>query len=108
MTIQLVMLLHEEMKFLTLKAGVTEEVYNSIIRGDLDGEDIAGLYGWLKGIREIQFQNAFAIWDLHPISRWTLFETLEEHGLTEMKLLKIALIKLKQAWKKPFKVKKKC
>lgn len=102
----LIQLLLDEMRPLTLEAGVAPEKYQSIIDG-IEEDDLFGLHTWLKEVRDGAYQAAFEIKRLLPQEVWDQYKRMGEHDLREQVLLREKLKLLRIAWRKPFHVKRK-
>lgn len=96
--------LHEEMKLYTLKAGVNEKKYDSVLK-DLETfsvEEVKELCEWLTEIKNNQYKEYVKIRNLLPEDRWIAYKLHCVVGLKEQKLLKEAGVKLKRMWKNPY------
>lgn len=91
----LIKMYHDEMRQLTVDAGVSPEAYESVLETD----DPEGLRAWLQIVSEGQYKEVDKIWKLHPRRRWEYYYSLGEM-LTEMRLLNKARLKLLTEWRK--------
>lgn len=95
---ELIKMIHEHMRELTLMADVPEEIYNLPIQGHLN----ARVYSWISEIHEGPFAKVSEYWSLHPPERWAMYEGLDPWQLREYQLLQGAFRELRKAWKKPY------
>lgn len=100
---QLVRLLHDEMKQLTVDAGVSPEIYEAVLQYDDTTPDVEleALHTWLQVIFEGAYQAVVKVWRLHPRNRWEYYYRMGEE-LTEVKLLNKVRRRLYEEWKKPY------
>jgi hypothetical protein len=87
--------LHAEMKDLTIRSGVKEEHYVSLLDEDLDQDDV---YLFLKEMRDTLYDATLKVWERHEKDVWNRMETMGIFHLAEQKLLKEHSLKLKRAW----------
>ena len=101
--ISMIKLLHQDMEQLTVDAGISPELYMSIIEHDDNTTDVEleALHTWLQILYEGPFAAVAKVWKLHPVSRWNYYFRMGEE-LTEIRLLRKARSLLNEAWKKPY------
>lgn len=93
----LIQWLHEEMRDLTLRAGVPDTVYDGIFKSLPDEND---LYAWLQSLRDTEYATVEKYWNLHRPEKWARYEALGPSVLKEWQLLQKAYKALRDAWRK--------
>jgi len=92
------------MRELTLKAGVSPEVYEGLM---VEVEDVGDLWGWLEDIFKTSYKRVHDVWRLHPPARWAYYDMIEADTLNEYVLLQSRLRELERVWRESgFKKKK--
>lgn len=104
---QLIKLLHESMEQLTVDAGVSPEIYQTVIQFNDETTDaeLEALHTWLTIICEGTYEAVVRVWKLHPRTRWQYYYAMGEE-LTELKLLNKVRRDLYTEWKKPYFIKR--
>jgi hypothetical protein len=105
---QQIILLHNEMKELTLKYIIKEQKYNSVI---LDLEEfteleLKELLEWLKGIKDKQYKELAYVYSLHTPEMWERFNKLKIKGRREQNMLSNAIQALRVLWEHPYRTAK--
>ena len=94
-----------EMKELTIKAGVPEEKYQSIlsVMEESTEMDCREIHTWLSDVRFNQYDHVLKVWERHEPTTWAMYELMEVWHLAEQKLLRKHFGGLCKAWKEcPF------
>jgi len=106
--LQVIQMMHSEMKPLTLEAGVSVEKYERILEhvSEASDEDIRFLEGWLRDIYDGAYSLADKVKSRHTDITWKRFQEFGFTTLTEVVLLKEMLRGLKHKWRKPYHVRK--
>lgn len=104
----LIKLLHEEMQELTVRAGVDDAIYNAVVDFDhtVPDSELHMLSTWLQELRDGAYAETEKIWKLHPPKKWGYYFMMEGHDMKEMQLLQACFKSLRDAWRKPYAVKK--
>lgn len=94
--------LFNEMKAITLAAGVPESQYEKIREIDPENislEEMSDRLRFLQAVRAEQYQGVVVIWRLLKPEVWDRYLTMGETNLREQRLLREARRKLKRIWK---------
>lgn len=92
---QLVEILHREMRDLTIRAGVSQAVYD----GTLEAAEDSDLWFWLDEVLKGAYKRAYDVWKLHSPGKWAYYEMMEAETMTELQLLRSRLKELERTWR---------
>lgn len=100
--LRITFLLHEEMRKLTLEAGVAEKKYDSVILGadELKMSELRQLHNWLKDVRDGAYHEAHKMKSNASDSLWEHYRLHEITDMPEQLLLNERFTELRQAWRK--------
>jgi len=95
-----IILMHQEMKALTMDCKVEEKRYQSVILdlAEFEKEEIRELYEWLKKIYDNEFKHLRYVWTLLTPDQWKNYETYDIQGTREQKMLKEARKAIRTIW----------
>src|SRR4051812_15651074 len=93
-----------EMRDLTLQAGVPVHTFNQIMEVDhnLTEEDLESRLEFLQKTKDGPYWGVLSIWRLLTPETWKRYEEFGETQLREQKLLKDARLKLRKVWRKRY------
>lgn len=96
--------LHNEMRELTLAAGVTEDTYMKIqeVKPQTQVYHFKERLEFLQNVREAEYQSLLNIWTLLKPEVWKMYEGFMANTLAESKLLRAARKNLKKVWRKKY------
>lgn len=97
--------LFNEMREITLAAGVPESQYEKIREVDPDTitlDELSDRLRFMQAVRAEQYQGVLVIWRLLPAEVWERYKAMGEHNLREQKLLKEARRKLRTIWRSKY------
>lgn len=94
----------DEMREITLAAGVPEATFAKILEvdSDLTQEDLENRHAFLARVREEEYRSVLEIWRLLPPEIWKRYEDLGMQQLREQKLLRTARKALRKVWRKRY------
>jgi hypothetical protein len=97
----LVNALHQEMKELTIQAGVKENTYIAILEyaDQATESELMDLHTWLLEIRDGSYDNVLKVWERHTPETWSMLHLMEVFHLAEQKLLRKNYQSLCKAWR---------
>lgn len=94
--------LWNEMREITLAAGVPESQYEKIREIDPETitlDEMSDRLRFMQAVRGEQYQGVLVIWRLLPADVWARYVTMGETNLREQRLLREARKALKRIWK---------
>jgi hypothetical protein len=95
--VQVVTELLEEMRQLTIDAGVLAEKYDTLVSKITD-ENYDDTLAWLRMVRAIQYQGVLVVWRLVPERVWNMYEISGLQGLQEQERLTKRQKELRRVW----------
>lgn len=104
MLLQAVEVLCQEMRILTLEAGMTEEQLDGVLEfcRQASNPDVRDVLQSLQELRRDQYENLLKIWERHPRDRWKqikVLEDLEGRKLNESNVLDRRRTEVRKAWR---------
>ena len=102
-----IVLLHNNMRKLTLEAGVPKTRYESVLLDveDFKPEEVVELYDWLNKIWNNEYRKVEDIKKLLTDEVWARYDLYKVTGLREQILLRDAKKELKLLWEQPYRSK---
>ena len=97
--------LHNEMRDITLAAGVPETQYNKIVEVDAQTvtlEEMSERLLFLQVVRAEQYQKVLEIWRLLKPEIWDRYVQYGETNLREQRLLRETRKNLKRIWRQKY------
>lgn len=104
--LQVIQMLHTEMRPLTLEAGVSVSKYERLILNvsQASDKDMRGLENWLRDVYDTTYSAACKVKDRHKQETWDRMKNFGFTSMTEVELLKKTLKALKEQWRNPYNV----
>lgn len=104
MLLQAVEKLCQEMRVLTLEAGMTPEQLDGVLEfcRQASHPDLRDVLQSLQDLRKEQYENLLRIWERHPRERWAqikVLEDLEGRKLNESNVLDKRRTEVRKAWR---------
>lgn len=102
--LQIIQMMHNEMRDLTLESGVSVEKYERVLEhaSEASDEDIRELERWLRDLYDGVYSLAYKVKSRHSNATWDRFKSYGFTTLAEVVLLKQTLRDLKHKWRKPY------
>jgi hypothetical protein len=94
----------DEMREITLAAGVPEATFEKILEvdSDLTEEDLENRHAFLTRVRAEEYRGVLEIWRLLLPDIWKRYEEFGIQQLREQKLLRAARKNLRKVWRKRY------
>lgn len=99
-----IVLMHNEMKLLTLTCKVDQKRYDSVILDleEFEEYELQELFEWLRGIYENQYKQLKYVWTLLTPEMWEKYKTFNIEGTREQGMLKDAKKAMRLVWETPY------